>query len=123
MLMADKTRYVTVMFRGGDPTWFVLQAPPPGLPQATVRMKIGTRNYFVSATPPVVDAASGATLVFLQVLTHHALWGNSITPEGKAYEMAKIDRQDFEVDANWHEIESPFAGLAVVESSRVASVS
>ena len=118
--MVDKTRYVTVLFRGGDPTWFILNSPPVGLSDATVRMKIGARHYFVTATSPVVDAGSGQVVIFLQVLTHHSLWGNNITPEGKVYEMTKVDRQDFELDASWHQIESPFAGLELTAGRGVA---
>jgi len=107
--MTDKTRYVTVLFGGGDPTWFLLDPPPAGLDRATVRMKVGSRHYFLTAAPPVVDAATGTTVIFVQALTHHSLWGTNIAPDGRAYQFTKIDRQDFEADANWHKVADPFA--------------
>ena len=38
-------------------------------------MKIGAHYYFLTAEAPLVDAASGTTLIFLQALTHHSLDG------------------------------------------------
>src|SRR5262245_32547162 len=109
--MTDNTRYVTALFRGGELTWYLIETPPVGLPQSIVRVRIGTRYYFLHSAPPVVDAESGTTFVFVQVLTHHSLWGNNITPEGRVYELTKVDPQDFEKDANWRKIDSPFVGL------------
>ena len=109
--MTEKTRYVTVLYRGGEPTWFVLDQPPIGLLQTTIRLKIGSRYYFVSAETPVVDAASGTTLIFVQATTHHSVWGSNISPEGTAYELTKIDPHDFHIDANWREIDNPFTAL------------
>jgi hypothetical protein len=34
--------------------------------------------------------------------------------------MTKVDRQDFELDASWHQIESPFAGLELTAGRGVA---
>ena len=109
--MTEKTRYVTVLYRGGEPTWFVLDQPPIGLLQTTIRLKIGSRYYFVSAEAPVVDAASGTTLIFVQATTHHSVWGTNISSEGAVYELMKIDPHDFHIDANWREIDNPFTGL------------
>jgi hypothetical protein len=113
--MSGKTMYVTVLFHTGDPTWFVLDPPPTsGFPQATIRMKVGTRHYFLTAAPPVLDAETGTILIVLQVQTHHAFWGNSVTPDGKEYQLSRVDRSDFENDPNWHAVENPFEGLAVL---------
>ena len=109
--MTEKTRYVTVLYHGGEPTWFALEKPPVGLPQATIRLKIGSHYYFVSAEPPVVDAASGTTLVFVHATTHHSVWGSNISPEGAVYELTKVDPHDFHIDANWREIDNPFTAL------------
>ena len=106
--MTENTRYVTVLYHEGKPTWFVLGKPPVGFPQATIRLKIGSHYYFVRAEAPVVDAASGATVVFVQVTTHHSLWGSNISPEGAVYELTKVDPHDFHIDANWLEVDSPF---------------
>ena len=109
--MTEKTRYVTVLHQGGRTTWFILDKPPLGLPHTTTRVKIGGHHYFLSAEAPIVDAASGVTLIFVQALTHHGLGGHNISPEGTVYELTKVDPQDFHVDANWREIDGPFAAL------------
>jgi hypothetical protein len=111
--MTENTRYVTVLYHGGEPTWFTLDNPPVGLPELTTRMKVGSHYYFLSAETPIVDAASGTTLIFVQALSHHSLGGHNIDPEGKPYELTKVDRHDFYADANWREIDDPFAGLEV----------
>jgi hypothetical protein len=112
MRMTGKTRYLTVLYVGGEPKWFVLDAPPAGLPHHTTRMKIGSHQYFLHAEAPVVDAASGASVIFVQVVTHHTLGGHAYNPEGLVYELTKVDPGDFQSDANWREIESPFAALS-----------
>src|SRR5579859_5192099 len=109
--MTEKVRYVTVVYHGGEATWFVLDKPPVGLPHITTRLKIGEHHYFLIAEPPIVDAASGTTLIFLQALAHHSLWGNNISPEGTVYELTKVDPHDFRVDSNWREINNPFAAM------------
>ena len=109
--MTEKMRYVTVLFHGGEPTWFTLDKPPVGLPEATTRMKIGSHYYFLNAEAPIVDAGSGTTLIFVQARSHHSLGGQNIDPEGAPYELTKVDQHDFHADANWRKIDSPFAGL------------
>src|SRR5687768_15024790 len=102
--MTEKpTRYVTVLYHLGEPTWFTLDNPPAGLPALTTRMKIGSHYYFLNAETPIVDAASGTTLIFVRALSHHSLGGHNIDPEGHPYELTKVDRQDFHADANWSE--------------------
>ena len=109
--MNGKERYVTVLYHSGEPTWFVLEAPPVGLAETTTRVKVGQHYYFLTAETPVADSASGTTVIFLQTLTHHSLWGNNINPDGTVYELTRVDPHDFRVDANWREIDNPFAGL------------
>ena len=110
--MTEKTtRYVTVLYHGGEPTWFALDKPPAGLPEVTTRMKVGSHYYFLNAEAPIVDAASGTTLIFVQALAHHSLGGHNINPEGAPYELTKVDHHDFHTDANWRKIDNPFAGL------------
>lgn len=109
--MTEKTTYVTALYRGGAIIWFVLDKPPIGFPQRTIRLKIGSHYYFVSAQSPIVDAASGTTLVFVQATTHHSVFGSNITPEGAVYEVTKIDPNDFHIDANWREIDNPFPAV------------
>src|ERR1700674_5695822 len=106
--MPEKTRYMTVLYHGGEPTWFVLDKPPVELPQAATRMKIGSHYYFLSAEPPLVDAASGTTLIFVHAVTHHSVGGHNINPEGRVYELTKVDPNDFHTDANWRKVENPF---------------
>jgi hypothetical protein len=106
--MAEKTTYMTVLYQGGAATWFVLDKPPIGLLQTATRMKIGSHHYFVTAEKPVVDAASGTTLIFVHVVTHHAVGGQNISPEGTIYELTKVDANDFHIDANWRQIANPF---------------
>jgi len=120
--MTGNTRYLTALFQNGEPTWFVLDPVPAGLSHPTFRMKVGTRHYFLNAAPPVLDAETGVTLIFLQAQTHHTVWGNSITPEGKEYQLARVDRADFENDSNWHRVDNPFEGFSVSTSGvRVAT--
>jgi len=109
--MNGKERYVTVLYHGGEPTWFLLEKPPVGLSGATTRLKVGQHYYFITAETTVVDAASGTSVVFLQTLAHHSLWGNTINPDGLVYELTKVDPHDFRVDPNWREIENPFTAL------------
>ena len=110
--MTGKTRYLTALYHGGEPTWFVLENPPAGLPQTTTRLKIGGHYYFLSAAPPLIDAESGTTLIFVQALTHHSLWSNTINPDGAVYELTKVDPNDFHTDANWRKVANPFTSLA-----------
>ena len=109
--MTEKTRYVTVLFHGGEPTWFTLEEPPVGLAGVTTRMKIGSHYYFLNAEAPILDATSGTRLIFVQALTRHSLGGHNINPEGTPYELTKVDPRDFHADANWRQIDNPFAGL------------
>jgi hypothetical protein len=111
-MMADKTKYMTVLHQGGVATWFVLDKPPAGLLQTATRMKIGSHYYFLCAEKPLVDAASGTTLIFVQALTHHGVCGHNINPEGTVYELTKVDPNDFRIDASWREIENPFTAEA-----------
>jgi hypothetical protein len=110
--MTGKTRYLTVLYHRGEPTWFVLDKPPAGLPQATTRLKIGSHYYFLTAEPPLIDAESGTTVIFVQALTHHSLWSNTINPEGAVYELTKVDPNDFQADAHWRQVDNPFTDLA-----------
>ena len=109
--MTEKTRYMTVLYHGGVPTWFVLDKPPVGLPQTPIRMKIGSHHYFLSAEAPLVDVASGTTLIFVQAVTHHSVCGQNINAEGTIYELTRVDPTDFHNDANWRKIENPFTVL------------
>ena len=106
--MTEKTRFMTVLYHGGVPTWFVLDKPPIGLHETATRMKIGTHYYFVSAEKPLVDAASGTTLIFVHAVTHHSVGGHNINPDGTVYELTKVDPNDFHVDANWRKVDNPF---------------
>src|ERR1700730_2103307 len=106
--MAEKTIYMTVLYHHDEPTWFVLDKPPVGIPHTATRMKIGSHYYFLIAEAPLVDAASGTTLIFVQALTHHSVLGHNINPEGTIYELTKVDQNDFHADANWRKIENPF---------------
>lgn len=89
----------------------MLDKPPVGIPQTATRMKIGAHYYFLTAEAPLVDAASGTTLIFLQALTHHSLWSNTINPDGGVYQLTRVDPNDFHIDANWRRIDNPFTGL------------
>lgn len=109
--MTEKTRYVTVLYHGGEPRWFTLDKPPAGFVERTTRMKIGSHYYFLNAETPIVDAASGTTIVFVHALAHHSLGSHNINPEGAPYELTKVDPRDFDADANWRKIDNPFAGL------------
>ena len=79
--MTDKTRYLTVFYQHGEPLWFVLDNPPEGLPHNTTRLKIGRHHYFLNAEPPLLDAASGMHVVFINVVTHHSFGGHAFSPE------------------------------------------
>ena len=107
--MTEKMRFVTVLYHGGGLTWFVLDRPPNGFPHTTTRLKIGSHYYFLRAEAPLVDAASDTTVIFVEVLTHHSVWGHNISPEGAVYELTKVDPHDFHIDAHWREIDNPFA--------------
>jgi hypothetical protein len=86
--------------------------PPASLPHHTTRMKIGQRTYFLTAEPPVVDAVTGTTIVYLHVQPQHAFGGKAFNADGAVYELTKIDPGDFQADPNWRAIGSPFADLA-----------
>jgi len=109
--MTDKTRFLTVFYQHGEPAWFVLHNPPEGFPHKTTRLKIGHHHYFLSAEPPLVDAASGTNVVFVHVVTHHSFGGHAFNPEGAVYELTKVDPNDFQLDGNWRKIDHPFVAL------------
>jgi hypothetical protein len=109
--MTEKTTYLTVLYQGGLATWFVLDKPPVGLFQTATRMKIGHHHYFVTAEKPLVDAASGTTLIFVHVVTHLSVGGQNISPEGTIYELTKVDPNDFHTDSNWRRVENPFTAF------------